>query len=250
MAGPTPVLPAAPASPAAALAGGGAIPTAGTVIQDCADCPELLAIPAGEFVMGSGPKDKMRELDEEPAHRVKVAASIAVGKLKSPALSMRPLPRRLAGSQSLAATLPAADFSTRTPKRLGRTLDSNRKNEEPVVCVSWHDAQAYVAWLSKKSLKQYRLLNEAEWEYAARAGSTGRRHWADAEDSATCRFASVADTSYKSVSPGAPLFPCSDGFAYTTPVGRFPANAFGLHDMLGNVGMGRGLLERRVCRCA
>jgi formylglycine-generating enzyme required for sulfatase activity len=176
----------------------------------------------------------MRELDEEPAHRVRVAASIAVGKYRNHPRSVCGLrqgdrPESKPGCHSTAVA-----SSTRTPRQPGKTLDSSRKNEEPVVCVSWHDAQAYVAWLSKKSLKQYRLLNEAEWEYAARAGSTGRRHWADAEDAATCRYASVADTSYKSVSPGAPLFPCSDGFAYTTPVGRFPANAFGLHDMLGN----------------
>jgi formylglycine-generating enzyme required for sulfatase activity len=79
MAGSTPVLPAAPASPAAALAGGGAIPTAGTVIQDCADCPELLAIPPGEFVMGSSPRKRCASWMRSP-HIGAVAASIAVGK--------------------------------------------------------------------------------------------------------------------------------------------------------------------------
>ena len=68
----------------------------------------------------------------------------------------------------------------------------------------------------------------------ARAGTTGSHHWTDADQAATCRYASVADTSYKSVSPGAPMFPCSDGFPFTAPVGRFPANPFGIHDMLGN----------------
>lgn len=235
MAGSTPVLPAAPAPPAAALAAGGAIPTAGTVIQDCADCPELLAIPAGEFVMGSGPKDKMRELDEEPAHRVRVAASIAVGKYEITRGQYATFVKETGRESKPGCHSTRGGFFHKNPKATWQNPGFEQKNEEPVVCVSWHDAQAYVAWLSKKSLKQYRLLNEAEWEYAARAGSTGRRHWADAEESATCRYASVADASYKSVSPGAPLFPCSDGFAYTTPVGRFPANAFGLHDMLGNV---------------
>ncbi len=235
MAGSTPVLPAASGSPAVALSANGAIPTAGTLIQDCADCPELVAIPAGEFTMGSGPKEKMRELDEEPAHRVKVAASIAVGKFEITRGQYAVFVKETGRESKPGCHSTRGGFFHKNPKATWQNPGFEQKNEEPVVCVSWHDAQAYVAWLSKKSLKQYRLLNEAEWEYAARAGSTGRRHWADAEESATCRYASVADASYKSVSPGAPLFPCSDGFAYTTPVGRFPANPFGLHDMLGNV---------------
>lgn len=233
MAASSPVLPAAP--PVTALAGNGAIPSAGTVIQDCADCPELVAIPAGEFTMGSGPKEKMRELDEEPAHRVKVAAPIAVGKFEVTRGQYSAFVKETGRDSKPGCHSTRGGFFHKNPKATWQSPGFEQKNEEPVVCVSWTDAQAYVAWLSKKTLKPYRLLNEAEWEYAARGGSTGRRYWSDADESATCRYASVADASYKTVSPGAPLFPCSDGFAYTAPVGRFPANPFGVHDMLGNV---------------
>lgn len=233
--GSTPVLPALSPSTLPAVVGNGAIPAPGTLIQDCADCPELVAVPAGEFTMGSGPKDKMRELDEEPAHRVRVPASIAVGKFEITRGQYAAFVKETNRESKPGCHSTRGGFFHKNPKATWQSPGFEQKNEEPVVCVSWNDAQAYVAWLSKKSLKPYRLLNEAEWEFAARAGTTGRHHWADGEDSAICRYASVADSSYKSVAPGAPLFPCSDGFAYTSPVGRFPANSFGLHDMLGNV---------------
>jgi formylglycine-generating enzyme required for sulfatase activity len=99
------------------------------------------------------------------------------------------------------------------------------------------DAQAYVAWLSQKTGKRYRLLTEAEFEYAARAGSTTVFSWGVDANSA-CAFANVADVAtmatawwrqnYTAVS-------CNDGAGYTMPVGRYQANAFGLFDMIGNV---------------
>jgi formylglycine-generating enzyme required for sulfatase activity len=104
-----------------------------------------------------------------------------------------------------------------------------------VVCVSWDDAQAYASWLSKQTGKPYRLPSEAEWEYAARGGTTGSRYWADSSAAAACKFASVADNAFKSVARGMQSFPCADGYTYTAPVGRYSPNAYGLHDMLGNV---------------
>lgn len=233
MASPAAVLP--PTSPVAAGAlSGGAIPSSGTVIQDCAECPELVAIPPGEFVMGSSPKEKLRELDEEPAHRVRITAAFAVGKFEVTRAQYAAFVKDTGRESTPGCHSTRGGFFHKNPKATWQNPGFEQKNDEPVVCVSWNDAQAYVGWLSKKSMKPYRLLNEAEWEYAARGGSTGRRYWAETDDAATCRYASVADTSYKAISPGAPLFPCSDGFAYMAPVGRFPANPFGLHDMLGN----------------
>lgn len=233
MAAPAAVLPQA-APPVASMASG-TMPTAGTVIQDCADCPELVAVPAGEYVMGSSPKEKMRELDEEPAHRVRIAASIAVGKFEVTRAQYGVFAKETGREAKPGCHSTRGGFFHKNPKATWQDPGFDQKNNEPAVCVSWEDARAYTAWLSRKTGKQYRLPNEAEWEYAARAGTTGRRYWAEADEAASCKFASVADASYKSVSPGAPLFRCSDGFTHTAPVGRFPANPFGLHDMLGNV---------------
>jgi formylglycine-generating enzyme required for sulfatase activity len=139
------------------------------------ECPELVAVPPGEYTMGSGPKEKLREPDEEPAHRVRIATSIAVGKYEVTRGSVcRFRQGNRARAQSRVAIPRAADFSTRIPRRPGKAPVSSRRTNDPVVCVSWDDAQAYLAWLGKKSAKQYRLLNESEWEYVARAGTTGQ----------------------------------------------------------------------------
>lgn len=234
LATPAPVL-SSPPPAVATIARAGAVPSAGVSIQDCPQCPGLVVVSGGEFVMGSGPDQKPREPDEEPPRRVRVAGPFAVGKFEVTraqyaAFSIETDRRRKAGCHSTRG----GRFH-KEPKATWENPGFEQKDDEPVVCVSWDDAQAYVAWLSKKTGKQYRLLNEAEWEYVARAGSTGRRPWAETDDTAVCRYASVADTSIKTVSPGTPMFPCSDGHKYTSPVGRFPANSFGVHDMLGNV---------------
>ena len=85
-------------------------------------------------------------------------------------------------------------------------------NHHPVVCVNWHDASEYAYWLSAKTGHEYRLLTDAEWEYAARAGTTTTYHFGN------------------EISPSQAHY--GDG---TVAVGSFPANAFGLHDMHGNV---------------
>lgn len=110
-----------------------------------------------------------------------------------------------------------------------------------MINVSWDDAKEYAAWLSKKSGRPYRLLSEAEWEYAARAGTTGSRYWGDREDDA-CAYASVYDAQGKKIFDFAktkgidwPSFACDDGYSATAPVGLFQPNRFGLYDMLGNV---------------
>lgn len=234
LAAPVAVLPSPSAANSAAPLPNGAVPSPGTVIQDCAECPELVAVPPGEYVMGSSPKEKVRELDEEPAHRVRITSAIAVGKFEVTKAQYAAFVKDTGRESKPGCHSTRGGFFHKNPKATWQNPGFEQKSNEPVVCVSWDDAQAYVAWLSKKSVKQYRLLNESEWEYAARGGTTGRRYWAEADDAATCRYASVADSTYKSVSPGAPLFPCSDGFAYLAPVGSFPANPFGLHDMLGN----------------
>jgi formylglycine-generating enzyme required for sulfatase activity len=108
-------------------------------------------------------------------------------------------------------------------------------DRDPVVCVNWDDAKAYVGWLGRKTGERYRLLSEAEWEYMARAGAATARYWGDASSEA-CGFANVHDaTSKRRNGFSWPAHGCDDRHAKTAPVGSFAANRFGLHDVLGNV---------------
>jgi formylglycine-generating enzyme required for sulfatase activity len=104
--------------------------------------------------------------------------------------------------------------------------------------VSWVDIRAYLGWLSKKAGVVYRLPSEAEWEYTARAGTDTARPWGDDNESA-CKYANVSDLSRVEahhMNPSAEnLFQCNDGFPATAPVGSFPPNPFGVHDLVGNV---------------
>jgi formylglycine-generating enzyme required for sulfatase activity len=98
------------------------------------------------------------------------------------------------------------------------------------------DAEAYLQWLSALTGHRYRLLREAEWEHAARAGTSTGRWWGD-DRGTLCRHANGADRSYDRFRPGEPAVnrECDDGYVFTNPVDAFPANPFGLHDMLGNL---------------
>ena len=104
----------------------------------------------------------------------------------------------------------------------------------PVTCVSWQDAEAYAAWISQKSGHRYRLPSAAEWEYAAQSNAARLQTAAD-NRSPMCASANVADLSAARRYPGWNAFDCEDGFVYTSPVGSYKSNAFGLNDMLGNV---------------
>ncbi len=103
-----------------------------------------------------------------------------------------------------------------------------------MLCVSWNDARAYAQWLSRKTAKRYRLPTEAEWEYAARAGSVAARYWGD-DPVQTCRFANVADQSRFQTWGFGQRHECTDGHYFTAPAGGYSPNRFGLYDMLGNV---------------
>ncbi len=109
-----------------------------------------------------------------------------------------------------------------------------QNNNHPVTCISWNDATAYAKWLSNQTGNKYRLPTEAEWEYAARAGTETARYWGNNPDYA-CSYANVADQKAKEKFSGWTIHNCRDGYTYTAPVGSFKANKFGLFDMLGNL---------------
>ena len=133
-----------------------------------------------------------------------------------------------------------------SPGSTGVIRGFHKVADHPVVCVSWNDAAAYVHWLSQQTGKAYRLLSESEWEYVARAGTSTARYWGESA-SGQCRYENGADAS----TDFDDRVHCNDGYAQTAPVGSYGANDFGLYDVLGNgAGVGTGLLERQLPRCA
>jgi formylglycine-generating enzyme required for sulfatase activity len=185
----------------------------GDRFRECAkDCPEMVVIPPGAFWMGS--RDGEGKNDEHPHHKVKIDNAFAVGKYEvtwddwEACVRMRGCDGALTGDAGWG------------------------KGQRPVINVSWDQAKAYVAWLSRMTGKPYRLLTEAEWEYASRGVTS-----ADAPhppypwgDQASHEYANYGTDQC-----------CSgrvegrDQWYYTAPVGKFPPNDFGLHDLQGNV---------------
>jgi formylglycine-generating enzyme required for sulfatase activity len=208
----------------------------GDRFEDCADCPELVVVPAGSFQMGSPDGEEGRHSDgrEGPLHQVTIAEPFAVGVYEV---------TRGQFAAFVEATGHDAGDSCYTWDREWKLVEGRnwrapgfaQTDEHPVVCVSWNDAKAYVTWLARKTRADYRLLSEAEWEYAARAGTPYRRFWGDdPDDREACAFANSADLTSKDELSWSPVMNCRDGYVYTAPVGTFDANAFGLHDPLGN----------------
>ena len=207
---------------------------AGKTFRDCVDCPEMAVIPPGRFTMGSPSHEEGRSKDEGPQRQVTIPRRFAVGKYEV---------TRGEFARFVAATGHATGNSCWTyeggewQERSGRGWRNpafDQTARDPVVCVSWHDAKAYVSWLSKKTGKRYRLLSEAEWEYAARSGTRTRFHWGD-DASVQCSYANGADLAVKDRYGWSGAAICRDGHVHTAPVGSFAANRFGLHDMHGNV---------------
>jgi len=205
--------------------------------KECDTCPEMVVVPAGSFTMGSPASEKGRYEDESPQHRVTIAKPFAVGKFEVTVDQFAAFVKDTdynAGSECYSFNI------SRWERREGlswRNPGFSQGESHPVACLNWRDAKAYVEWLAKKTGKQYRLLSEAEWEYAARAGTATRYHFGDNED-ALCRYGNGPDQHAKQNIRGAsrwPIVSCDDGYAYTAPVGTFAANDFGLHDIHGNV---------------
>jgi formylglycine-generating enzyme required for sulfatase activity len=170
--------------------------------QECTNCPQMIVVPAGSFTMGSPASEPGSYSDERPQHKVAIARQFAVGQFE------------LTFDEWDACT---ADGSCSSHKLDDRGWGRGRR---PVIDVSWIDAKGYVAWLAQKSGKPYRLLTEAEYEYATRAGTTTAYPWGGAvgTNNANC-------------------FGCGSRWdnRQTAPVGSFAPNGFGLFDMVGNV---------------
>ncbi|HAL67261.1 MAG TPA: chromophore maturation protein PvdO, partial [Pseudomonas sp.] len=138
----------------------------GSVFKDCPHCPEMVVLPAGSYLMGTPEDEVGREYDEGPQHTVTFAKPFAVGRFPVTAGELDAYIRETG--------VKIADGDTR-PGRFCKASKPTYKQgpRQPAVCISWFDADAYAQWLTKKTGHTYRLISEAQREYAARAGSTG-----------------------------------------------------------------------------
>jgi formylglycine-generating enzyme required for sulfatase activity len=214
----------------------------GDVIKDCSTCPEIVVVPPGSFTMGWDGAEPVRPNEirryEGPVRAVTIPKAFGVGRYEVTNAQFATFVKAT-GYVSHEGCYLWDGWNAEFSKKLGwRDPGYGRPPapNEPAACVNWHAAQAYVSWLSEKTGATYRLLTEAEWEYAARGGATGQHLWGD-QDERACEYANVFDTSAKQRSPNAKLTAarCDDGHAQVAPVGSFKPNAFGLYDMSGNV---------------
>ncbi len=183
----------------------------GKKFRDCDVCPELIVVPAGSFFMGSPENEPKRVTSEGPQHVVTISNNLAVGVFEVTWADWE-------------ACLSSGACHEEMQQDAGGTSGWGRGNR-PVINVSWRDTQAYVNWLKSVSGKPYRLLSEAEWEYAARAGTIKPFNTGDLITTSQANF----DGRYP--------YDGTKGIfrGMTLPVGSFTANEFGLHDMHGNV---------------
>lgn len=191
-------------------------PRPGTLFKDCNVCPEMVVLPAGSYLMGA-PEDEIGyQPDESPQREVTFEAPFAIG--------IHPV---------TAAEWDVFIQETGTPRRSGDTRPGRACTDgkptysygprQPAVCMTFQDVEVYVEWLAKKTGKPYRLPSEAEWEYAARAGSTG-----------PFPFPFDKEGVYQ-INRHANTYGDADGYEYTSPVGSYPPNKFGVFGMHGNV---------------
>ncbi|MBF0628597.1 MAG: formylglycine-generating enzyme family protein [Magnetococcales bacterium] len=211
---PEPVAPAVPAEPAPPepppkIAPKAESPAALRTRAEPVTGIEFVEIPGGCFKMGSEQNDP----DEKPVHEVCVA-SFWMGRTE----------------------VTNGQYRRFDPKHDSTAYDGRDLNSDlqPVVNVTWEQANQFARWMSGRGGVSFRLPTEAEWEYAARDGSTSAFPWGDTPAEG-CRYANVGDNTAKQTWPKWNVFPCTDGYAETAPVGMFLPNRFGLYDMIGNV---------------
>ncbi len=209
-------------------------------IVDCSACPTMVVIPAGEFTMGF-PDDSAYPADERPQLQVRLDRPFAISRFEITRDQFQVFVEDSYWGRR-------EDKPCRTYSQPGEWRDASpeidwmspgfqQTGNHPVVCVSWNDAVAYAAWLSNVTGQTYRLPTAAEFEYAHRAGATADLYWG--EESQVCEYANTADQSLIRVRPGrgdgSDPPSCNDGYPFTSPVGSFKPNSWGVYDMAGNV---------------
>lgn len=201
-------------------------------LKDCPDCPELVIIPEGSFIMGSPETEEGHE-STETQHRVVISKPFAIGKYPVTKGEFRQFVAQSGyNAKGKCSSLDEQGNMIESEQFNWETPGFDQTDDDPVICVSAIDAEAYATWLSKKTGKNYRLPSESEYEYAARAGTTTARYWGESQDDG-CAYANGHGYESEKEFFGK-MANCDDGFVYTSPVGNYKPNAFGLYDMLGN----------------
>jgi formylglycine-generating enzyme required for sulfatase activity len=222
----------------------------------------MVVLPPGRFTMGSPDDEAERDGDEGPRHEVTIGAPLAVGRFAITRGEFARFAVDNSGAGNSGAgnsgagnsgagnsgpgsggaggcfTLSADAIWAQQPAAGWQAPGFPQDDRHPVVCIGFDEALAYTRWLSARTGKPYRLLSEAEFEYAARAGTDTRYWWGnDPDHTQQCRFANGPDAAVKEAYPAWSwtVTACRDGHVQTAPAGAFPPNAFGLHDMSGNV---------------
>ena len=198
----------------------------GDEFQDCNQCPTMVVVPAGSFAMGSPETEPFRDPDET-LHTVTFAKPFAVAKFTITWDQWEACSR---DKWCEGRDMEVALRSDLQGKWMQNYVDHGRGNR-PVVGVSWWDAQDFVGWLNHKTgSDKYRLITEAEFEYAARAGTTSAYPWGNEPDHNYANFGKAEGEGLGGKAEGRDVW-----VDQTSPVGSFPANNFGLYDMNGNV---------------
>ena len=207
----------------------------GRVFRDCEGCPKMVVVPAGSFMMGSPSHEEGRDGDEGPVHRITIPAPFAVGKHE-------------VTFDEWDACVAAGGCGGYRPGDEGWG-----RGRRPAFNVSWNDAKAYVNWLSRETGKPYRLLSEAEWEYAARGGTQASRYWGD-EVSAQCTYANGYDqTAHSEVFFSKTAAPCRDGSVFTSYAGKYGRTGLAwptCSEMSGSGSRTVGMTATVACRLA
>ncbi len=214
-------------------------PVSGAVFRDCADCPEMVKIPPGAFVMGSPDAEADREVNEGPVRLVTIATPFALGRFE---VTVGEFAAFVAAAEYVASAacpdvVAQRAGSSAPPSGTWRKHSYPQTERHPVACVSRADTMAYLAWVSQHSEHHYRLPSEAEWEYAARAGLSNDAAIGLNPDP-LCRRGNVADAALKRDVPSwtPPFAACDDRVSHGTAlVGSYTPNSFGLYDMVGNL---------------
>lgn len=173
---------------------------AGTIFRDCIDCPEMIVLPKGQFLMGAPENEALRHAVETPQHKVTINYVLAVARTE----------------------LTFAEWDAcASAGACRKNVETNwPRGQQPVININWNDTEIYLTWLNKTTGQNYRLLSEAEWEYAARANSKTAYFWGNEIGSNHANCTECGEQS-KNIEPQL--------------AGSYLPNPFGLFDLHGNV---------------